>query len=64
MDREAMDEGMDHVNENVKDLAENLDELEITKEAVAEEMKSFYEIVPCVRVKVFSEGLTLHHRRI
>jgi hypothetical protein len=27
-------------------------------------MKSFYEIVPCVRVKVFSEGLTLHHRRI
>jgi hypothetical protein len=45
---------MDHVN--VQDLAENLDELEITKEAVAKEMKSFYEIVPSKTLKEFFLG--------
>jgi hypothetical protein len=44
MDHEAID----YLDENVEDLqlAKNLDELLITKKAVTEELKSFYEFTP------------------
>jgi hypothetical protein len=39
---------MDHLDENVENfqLAKSLDELEITKEAVTEELNSLYKIIP------------------
>jgi hypothetical protein len=65
MDHEPMDlEGIDN-NDILEDLmTESLDKLN-TKKVVAKELKSFYEIIPSKALKeFFSEGLTLHHRRI
>jgi hypothetical protein len=66
MDHEVMDEGMDKGMDNdgiLADLEENLDELVITP--VAEEMKSFYELISCAQLReFFSEGLTLHRKGI
>jgi hypothetical protein len=50
MDHEAMDEGMDN-DDILADLEENLDKLLIDKKVVAEELKGFYDLVPCARVK-------------
>jgi hypothetical protein len=54
MDHEVMDEGMDKGMDNddiLADLEENLDELVITP--VAEEMKSFYELISCAQLREF-----------
>jgi hypothetical protein len=45
-----MDEDMDHEEEE-DDLTETLDHVVIIP--MAEEMKSFYEIVPCMLMKEF-----------
>jgi hypothetical protein len=44
---------MDPLDENVEDLqlAKSFDELLITKKVVAEELKGFYDIIPCAHMK-------------
>jgi hypothetical protein len=51
MDHEAMDEGK-HNDDILEDLMmESLDKLLITKKVVAEELKGFFDLIPCERVK-------------
>ena len=51
MDYQAMDEGKDNDDILADLMMESLDKLLITKKVVAEELKGFYDLIPCERVK-------------
>jgi hypothetical protein len=51
-------------NEVLGHLAESIDEMQITRKLMAEEMKCVYEIMPSEAMEefYFSDGLTLQHQ--
>ena len=51
MDYQAMDEGKDNDDILADLMMESLDKLLITEKVVAEELKGFYDLIPCERVK-------------
>ena len=50
-DHEVMNEGRDNADNLADLMMESLDKLLITKKVVAEELKGFYDLIPCERVK-------------
>ena len=50
-DHEVMNEGRDNADNLADLMKESLDELQITKKVVAEELKGFYDLIPCERMK-------------
>ena len=51
MDYQAMDEGKDNDDILADLMMESLDKLQITEKVVAEELKGFYDLIPCEGVK-------------